>query len=363
MIYLNRWSEISKKNLSTYTCEWNIMKQVYEEQKIASMNERISSLLFYLTRFWKKGERIVNIGFASKDFEELNQKLQYLNAMLLLTKNALDFGLTDEVTNSHILFVVLNVLSRFNKDEAKAKNEYWLAKFLNSINENDARRAKKLLYSIYDTAISIIHVYGELQLNIQIIKTLQELKSAYDKEQSFNTNTINFFYQDLFLKSSLNAIPEDKYSIIEQAEAFEDKESIKSASSLSLLIKQKKEPKMNAFQNFMLDNIQEIEVSQKMIPGSIYLLNTLFELADENKALEKKFAHAIRIFLIQRDTLLKELFKVELIIGPSEINILREFLPSAEQFLDPQTFDQEIDSILNDDIFIQQGLKIDIVTI
>ena len=101
-------------------------------------------------------------------------------------------------------------------------------------------------------------------------------------------------------------------------------------------------------------------------PGGIFLLNTLFDMSDKDKFLEKKIVSALKNFISQREILKNEASKIEIIVGQQEYSILCEFdINSLTHVISPDAIEKKINKVLNDDYYLVnvKNCKIDIVII
>ena len=99
-------------------------------------------------------------------------------------------------------------------------------------------------------------------------------------------------------------------------------------------------------------------------PGGIFLLNTLFDMSDKDKFLEKKIVGALKNFISQREILTSEASKIEIIVGAKEYSILCEFdANSLTHVISPDAIEKQINKVLNDDYYLVniKNYKIDIV--
>ena len=103
---------------------------------------------------------------TNKSKKEELQKIYILEAMLEITKSAIDFGWTDETLNNRILYSIIHLFGKFNSELISFDKSFWISRFIYSLkNEYKAE-----LHNIYDSVLGIIEVLSMLRLNIQIIK-------------------------------------------------------------------------------------------------------------------------------------------------------------------------------------------------
>ena len=355
--YCYVWEEIEKKNLSEHTYLWHSLSNSNKMERMKDYDrEKVKIINEFISEFWVHGKNIVKFSlfgasdkFANSDSEYL-EKAGLIHAMLKFTKNAVNLGFTNSTLNNQILYSIISLFAAFkkakDKDKGKErkdnyKEEYWVSAFMKS---NGLSTRSEIFDQIYLEALEIFQVMADLRLNLQIAGFLKVFKISFEHGVELDKDAFNRVFSVFLQKYGLN-IP------------IPDPQTDKSVSEqeIELLEIWRPNHEINSLFNDIVKEVSDPE-TQNSIQSGLIFINMLFEVAGKNKYLEKQTRKVLKSFFDQRDILLADLKKIEIISGKREIEIFTEF--DAAEGLEIQ-----IDQVLQDDENLRQNYKIDHVNL
>jgi len=350
------WEEIEQKKLSDYTFMWHSLSNYnkvdwmkdYDKEKVKFIND-------FILNFWVSGKNIfkyqllgIKTTFASNDQEYL-EKAGLIHAMLKFTKNAVNLGFTNSSVNNQILYSIVNLFEAFNKKKSHhankkvepKENDYWVTRFVKS---NGLSTRHELFNQVYLEALEIFQVMADLRLSLQVAGFLKVFKVCFENGIFLDRDSFNQIFSLFFQKYGLN-IPVPK--LVENSE--------KSLSEIEI------QPlKISAFTELINNQLNDIvrEVSNtehdELIKSGLIFVNMLFEIDGKDKYLEMNTRKVLKSYFDQREALLKDLQRIEIISGKREIEIFSEFDS-------PERLEIQINKVLQDDENLRQNYKIDLV--
>ena len=346
------WEEIDKKKLSDYTYVWhNLSNQNTLDRMKYYHKEKVKAINDFILDFWVHGKGIVK---KDEDYTFISEnkylrKAGLIHAVLGFTRNAINLGFTNAEINNRVLISIISLFAAYCKDQwyenpLEEQSESWIFVFMRS---HSLSTKHEIFNQIYCETLEILHIIAGLRLSLQVAGFLKVFKLCFDNGVSLDRDSFNHVFSFFFRKYSLN-IP-----------IFQDEDSYLEPDYKQLLPQHIKSIIPNeAVHNQLREIVVEAgnTESKEVVKGGLVLLNMLFKISHKGKNIEKLARKVLKDYFIQRESLLRDLQRIEIISGKEEIEIYFEFDS-------PERLEEQIVKVLQDDRNLRQNYKIDSVNI